>query len=174
MAFDMAAVPAIGQLDIIDITPPVAVGDQRTEVSFSAPPYDRYIRAVAMSAIRGRLIGELPEAVPYVGPCQIEIPECPECGRRTTRMVRGATIKAYLQRYGVTKQQAKQLWQMRQLTYGWSLTTAFRRRAAGFLTAMCRSSLVGLVVGHVRMLRTNTDTAGAHCHRGQPVASSWR
>jgi hypothetical protein len=165
MAFDMAAVPAVGQLEIIDVTPPVAVGDERTEVSFTAPPYDRYIRAVEMLAIRGRLIGELPEAVdtfdsktaavlrwfvkalstdllhdqfiflwvaleilcdacdvrveqPYVGPCQHEIPECPECGRPTTRMVRGATIKAYLQRYGVTMQQANQLWQMRQLMHG--------------------------------------------------------
>jgi hypothetical protein len=33
-------------------------------------------------------------------------------------MVRGATIKAFLQRYGVTKQQANQLWDMRQLMHG--------------------------------------------------------
>ncbi|HTY28849.1 MAG TPA: hypothetical protein VMD51_12040 [Mycobacterium sp.] len=33
-------------------------------------------------------------------------------------MVRGATIKEFLQCYGVPKQQAKQLWDMRQLMHG--------------------------------------------------------
>jgi len=120
--------PRVGQVDMIDITPPVAVGDERTELALAAPPYDRYMRAVEMSAIQGRLMGELPDAVdnldsrtsamlrwfvkalgtdllhdqfiflwialeilcddsdvrveePYVGPCQHQIPECPECGR---------------------------------------------------------------------------------------------
>jgi len=63
MAFDMGAVPRLGQADIIDVTPLAAVGDNRTAAQFSAPPYDRYTRAVEMSAIQGRLIGELPEAV---------------------------------------------------------------------------------------------------------------
>jgi len=128
MTFDMAAVPGVGQVDMIDIKPPVAVGDERTELALAAPPYDRYMRAVEMSAIQGRLMGELPDAVdnldsrtsamlrwfvkalgtdllhdqfiflwmaleilcddsdvrveePYVGPCQHQIPECPECGR---------------------------------------------------------------------------------------------
>jgi hypothetical protein len=35
MAFDMATVPAVGQVDIIDITPPVNVGDIRTKAQFS-------------------------------------------------------------------------------------------------------------------------------------------
>lgn len=165
MAFEMAAAPAVGQVDIIDITPPVAVGDERTEVSFTAPPYDRYMRSMEMSAIQGRLLGELPEAVdtldsktaavlrwfvkaigtnllhdqfiflwialeilfdasdvrveePYRGPCQHEIPACPECGRATTKPVRGASLKAFLQGYGVTAQQAKELWGMRQLMHG--------------------------------------------------------
>ena len=165
IAFEMAAVPAIGQVDIIDITRPVAVGDQRTEVTFSGPPYDRYMRSVELLTIQGRLIGELPESLdipdskaaavlrwfvkalgtnlhhdqfiflwialeilcdasdvrveePYVGPCQHQIPECPDCGRATTKMVRGATIKKFLQSYGVTAHQAKQLWQMRQLMHG--------------------------------------------------------
>lgn len=165
MAFEMAAVPAVGQVDMIDITPPVAVGDQRTDLALTAPPYDRYMRSVELLTIQGRLIGELPESVdipdsktaavlrwfvkalgtnlhhdqfiflwialeilcdasdvrveePYVGPCQHQIPECPDCGRATTRMVRGATIKKFLQSYGVTAEQAKQLWQMRQLMHG--------------------------------------------------------
>ena len=63
IAFEMAAVPAIGQVDIIDITRPVAVGDQRTEVTFSGPPYDRYMRSVELLTIQGRLIGELPESL---------------------------------------------------------------------------------------------------------------
>lgn len=165
MAFEMAAVPRVGQVEITDITPPVAVGDERLSTSYSAPPFDRYMRSIELLTIQGRLIGELPESVdiadsktaavlrwfvkalgtdlhhdqfiflwialeilcdasdvrveePYVGPCQHQIPACPDCGQATTRMVRGATIKAFLQSYGVTADQAKQLWQMRQLMHG--------------------------------------------------------
>ncbi len=54
----------------------------------------------------------------YVGPCDHEIAACPTCGEPTTRMVRGATMKAFLERFGVSEEQAKQLWQMRQLMHG--------------------------------------------------------
>jgi hypothetical protein len=165
MAFEMGIVPRLGQVEITDITPPVAVGDERRSTSYSAPPFDRYMRSIDLLAIQGRLIGELPESVdipdsktaavlrwfvkaldtdlhhdqfiflwialeilcdasdvrveePYVGPCQHQIPACPDCGRATTRMVRGATIKAFLQSYGVSADQAQQLWQMRQLMHG--------------------------------------------------------
>lgn len=55
---------------------------------------------------------------PYVGPCQHQIVTCPECGRETTRIVRGATLRKYLQGYGVTAEQATDLWRMRQLMHG--------------------------------------------------------
>jgi hypothetical protein len=165
MAFEMAAVPTIGQVDMIDITPPIAADEERSSISYSAPPFDRYIRSVELGAITGRVIGELPATVdfldsktaavlrwfvkalgtnllhdqfiflwialeilrdasdvrveePYTGPCQHQIPACPDCGRPTTRMVRGATIKKFLQSYGVPEQQAKELWAMRQLMHG--------------------------------------------------------
>jgi hypothetical protein len=55
---------------------------------------------------------------PYVGPCGHEIPTCPECGKPTTRMVRGATIRAFLESFGIPEQQARELWRMRQLMHG--------------------------------------------------------
>jgi hypothetical protein len=118
-----------------------------------------------VSAIQGRVLGELPESVdipdsktaavlrwfvkalgtdvlhdqfiflwialeilcdasdvrveePYIGRCKHEIAVCPECAKPTTRMVRGGTMKAFLQSYGVTAEQAKKLWEMRQLMHG--------------------------------------------------------
>jgi hypothetical protein len=55
---------------------------------------------------------------PYVGPCQHEIPNCPQCGRATTRMVRGKTLRSFLESLGVETAEAKKLWQMRQLMHG--------------------------------------------------------
>jgi hypothetical protein len=55
---------------------------------------------------------------PYVGRCGHEIANCPDCDEPTTRMVRGATIRAFLEELGVDEEQAKRLWQMRQLMHG--------------------------------------------------------
>jgi hypothetical protein len=61
---------------------------------------------------------EVEVLAPYVGPCQHEIGACPDCGTPTTRMVRGATMRAFLERFGVSEEQAKKLWRMRQLMHG--------------------------------------------------------
>lgn len=57
---------------------------------------------------------------PYVGDCGHPIARCvePDCGRPTTRLVRGPTIKKFLESYGVQKEQAHKLWRMRQLMHG--------------------------------------------------------
>jgi hypothetical protein len=56
--------------------------------------------------------------VPYVGPCQHEIPQCPQCGRATTKPLRGASIKQFLQGSGMPAEQATELWRLRQLVHG--------------------------------------------------------
>lgn len=63
LAFDMAAVPDIARVDMIDITPPVSIGVARNSVSFSSPPFDRYMRSNELRAIQGHLLGELPQSV---------------------------------------------------------------------------------------------------------------
>jgi hypothetical protein len=55
---------------------------------------------------------------PYSGRCGHEIANCPDCGEPTTRMVRGATIRAFLREFDVSDEQAKRLWQLRQLMHG--------------------------------------------------------
>ena len=55
---------------------------------------------------------------PYAGPCGHEIRECPECGRPTTKMVRGATVRQFLQGLQVSDEDANALWRMRQLMHG--------------------------------------------------------
>jgi hypothetical protein len=63
LAFDMAVVPGFGQVDMVDISPPVSVGDERFATSFSELPFDRYMRSNELLSSAGRLIGELPESV---------------------------------------------------------------------------------------------------------------
>jgi hypothetical protein len=165
MSFDMAAPLVVGQVDFTDITPPIAVGDERETGFFAAAPFSPYERGTEMEAIQGRLSGQLPESIeigdskvaaalrwfvkalstdlrhdqfiflwialeilsdlsevkvlaPYVGPCQHEITNCPECNRETSRLVRGATMRAFLEIYGVGNAEAKKLWAMRQLMHG--------------------------------------------------------
>jgi hypothetical protein len=54
----------------------------------------------------------------YHGPCGHVIPSCPDCGRATSIKVRGATIKAFLETFNVSAEDAKSLWRMRQMMHG--------------------------------------------------------
>jgi hypothetical protein len=165
MSYEMGAPLAVGQVDFTDVTPPIAVGDERETGFFAAAPFSPYERGTEMEAIQGRLLGQLPESIdigdskiaaalrwfvkalgtdlrhdqfiflwialeilgdlsdikvlaPYVGPCQHEIPNCPECNRETSRLVRGATMRAFLEGHGVDGEEARKLWAMRQLMHG--------------------------------------------------------
>lgn len=55
---------------------------------------------------------------PYVGQCHHQITNCPICNEPTTRLVRGATLRSYLERFGISDEQSKELWRMRQLMHG--------------------------------------------------------
>jgi hypothetical protein len=165
MSFEMATPLGLGQMNVIDITPPVSIGDERDWAAFASAPTDRHARAIDMQAVQGMVLGRLPESVeigdsktaavlrwfvkalstdflhdqfiflwiafeilcdasdvrvrePYVGPCGHEVIVCPVCEEPTTRMVRGATMRAFLHRFGVSQDQAKELWRMRQLMHG--------------------------------------------------------
>jgi hypothetical protein len=165
MSFEMGTAIPLGQTEAIDVTEPVALGDEREIMIFSGSPFDRNIRQVEMQAIQGLLLGRLPDLAtipdskvaaalrwfvksletvllhdqfiflwialeilsdrsgrrveePYKGPCQHEIPNCPECGRATSQMVRGGTLRNFLQEFGASVEDASALWRMRQLMHG--------------------------------------------------------
>ena len=165
MSFEMGAAIPLGQTEVVDITEPVAIGDERETVIFSDSRFDRYARQMEMQAIQGLALGRLPDLgtisdskvaaalrwfvksletlllhdqfiflwialeilsdrsgirveEPYRGPCQHDIPNCPECGRPTSQMVRGATLRTFLEGLGVSVDDASALWRMRQLMHG--------------------------------------------------------
>ncbi|MFZ0168986.1 MAG: hypothetical protein WAL64_06130 [Candidatus Dormiibacterota bacterium] len=59
MSFDMAAALRLGQIDLLDITPPISVGDQRPFMGFTSPPFDLYARST-VTGVHGRPLGQLP------------------------------------------------------------------------------------------------------------------
>lgn len=165
MSFEMGAPLWLAQTEVLDVTPPAVVGEEREIMIFGLSPFHKNARSVDMQTIQGRLMGRLPElpvlqdsrasAVlrwfvksletivlhdqfiflwigleilcdesdtrveePYKGACGHEIPDCPECGRATTKMVRGATLRAFLHELNVSEEDANALWRMRQLMHG--------------------------------------------------------
>jgi hypothetical protein len=56
--------------------------------------------------------------VPYTAPCGHEIPTCPECGRSTDKTVAGANIQTFLHEFGLSLEDARKLWRMRQMVHG--------------------------------------------------------
>jgi len=63
MSFEMGASLSLGHMDVLDITSPVSIGDERTLCIFSSSPLDRHVRSIEMQAIQGALLGRLPESV---------------------------------------------------------------------------------------------------------------
>jgi hypothetical protein len=57
--------------------------------------------------------------LPYSAPCQHEIPNCPICGKPTSKEVLGNSIKKFLVEKANTPQEtANKLWQFRQIVHG--------------------------------------------------------
>jgi hypothetical protein len=67
---------------------------------------------------------------PYmVHGCGHEIEECPECGKDVSSLVRGSSLRAYLEGPArVGQEDARELWQLRQVVHGKNYFT--RERAA--------------------------------------------
>ncbi len=61
MSFQMGAAIGIGQSEVVDVTPPVSVGENRACEVFALSPFDRNARQVEMQAIQGLLWGQLPD-----------------------------------------------------------------------------------------------------------------
>jgi hypothetical protein len=61
MTFEMGSPIYVGQTDLIDVTPPVSVGDERAHNTFAANPFDKNARQVEMQAIQGLALGRLPD-----------------------------------------------------------------------------------------------------------------
>jgi hypothetical protein len=165
LSFQMGAAIGVDQVNLLDITPPVAVGDVRTLQVFAGSPFGRFQRGVDMQAVRGQLLGCFPatldrgdsrdraalrwfvkslatevlhdefiflwialeilcdasgtrEERPYTGPCQHEISQCPECGRATAQIVRGATLRKFIEGFGIDGEAARKLWKYRQMMHG--------------------------------------------------------
>jgi hypothetical protein len=56
---------------------------------------------------------------PYAPKCEHEITHCPVCSTPTSRVIKGPTIKKFLtEKIGIDPQQAKELWNMRQMFHG--------------------------------------------------------
>jgi hypothetical protein len=61
MAFQMGTPIGVGQSYLVDVTPPVAAGDDRRFEQFPMSPCDKNARQVEMQAIRGLVWGQLPD-----------------------------------------------------------------------------------------------------------------
>lgn len=165
MTFEMGSPIGIGQTDLIDVTPPVSVGEERASSIFVAGPFDKNARQVEMQSIRGLLFGRLPDIAavqdsrvaaalrwftkslgtvllhdqflflwialevlsddsnikvesPYKANCGHEIPSCPTCNASTAKPVFGPSRKAFLESLGVSAEDARALWSMRQMMHG--------------------------------------------------------
>jgi hypothetical protein len=63
LSFQMGASVAIEQVNAIDVTRPVEVGDTRAFHSWGGSPFGRFQRGIDMQAVRGRLLGEFPPSL---------------------------------------------------------------------------------------------------------------
>jgi len=165
LSFQIAATIGVDQVNVIDITPPVSVGEERAFQFFGGSPYGSFQRGVDLEAVRGQLLGRFPADLDtgnshnraalrwfvkslstdvlhdefiflwialeilcdasgvreerfYVGACGHTIRECPECSRPTAQMVRGATIRKFIEKTGVSDDDCRKLWKYRQMMHG--------------------------------------------------------
>ena len=63
LSFQMGAAIGIEQMNAIDVTTPVAVGDSRTFHFWGGSPFGQFQRGVDMEAVRGQLLGEFPPSL---------------------------------------------------------------------------------------------------------------
>ena len=61
MSFEMGVAIGLGEAEVLDITEPVGIGDERAVAIFAGSPFDRHARQVEMQAVRGLLFGRLPD-----------------------------------------------------------------------------------------------------------------
>jgi hypothetical protein len=64
LAFELGTTVHLGQCEILDITAPAAIDDDRELMIFASIPFGRNVRSVDMECIRGAVTTTLPDAVP--------------------------------------------------------------------------------------------------------------
>ena len=64
LSFQLGSVVRLGQFEVLDITAPVAIDDERELRIFAGPPYGTNIRSVEMESIRGAISVTLPDEAP--------------------------------------------------------------------------------------------------------------
>jgi hypothetical protein len=64
LAFELGATVHLGQCEMLDITKPAVLDDDRELMIFASIPYGRNARSVDMECIRGAVAATLPDAVP--------------------------------------------------------------------------------------------------------------
>jgi hypothetical protein len=69
------------------------------------------------------------------------IEKCDECQAPTEKLVRGATLRAYLEQSGTTADGAKELWSMRQLMHGAIPFDSAKLESLGILTQILRAAV---------------------------------
>lgn len=165
LAFDLQQPIGIVQTDVIDITPPVAIGDSRQFHVFHSYPGDLFARAEEVGGTATEQAPGLNAGYADPGPklraalrwyvkaleatylhdrfiflwiateifadeagsrvlqptrlrCGHVLLNCPECGKPTESMIRGESIRAYLEAHGLAPDDAQKAWRLRQMMHG--------------------------------------------------------
>ena len=79
--------------------------------------HDEFIFLWIALEILGDASGEGVEST-YTARYGHAIPECPQCGKTTSLMVRGATLRKFVESFGVGAEDASKLWKHRQMMHG--------------------------------------------------------
>jgi hypothetical protein len=108
---------------------------------------------------------------PYVGRCGHEIANCPECQKPTPKIVRGATLRAFLERFGVSEEQAQELWEMRQLMHGAIPFDSAKLTNLGALVQSLRAVVAAGLKGKLGKLATDPPIVAASGLSIHPTAS---
>jgi hypothetical protein len=67
-SFLLGSAVRLGQVEVIDISPPLALGENREMQIYSSAPFDRNVRGISMQAVAGLSSLALPVAVPSFSP----------------------------------------------------------------------------------------------------------
>jgi hypothetical protein len=207
LSFQLQAALNIVSLDILDITPPVDVGDERELLTYPAGSGYPLLRFRPSSTqMQGVLTATVPDPTldlsslddrsraaldwylkslaapyavdqfifswiaaeilwsgsgvtvegPYVAACGHTVAECPECGRETSRQIRGQSIRRYLvDRFGQPEDTARRLWKARQILHG---AERFDSELMGMLDELIQALRVGVVAELKRVIGIDPHT----------------
>jgi hypothetical protein len=167
MSFELGAHAKMREIDALDTTPPVELGEERSWSAFTTTPVDIhmtreeaaalrwFVKALATDALHDQFIflwialeimcdaSGVKVTEPYKCRHGHVIARCPTCDATTEQLVRGQTLRAYLEAHGASQQQAKDLWALRQLMHGVIPFDSARLESLGALVQALRSIVGG-------------------------------